>query len=278
MNLYKRDYQDAEHYYNELTSNPYAETRSEGRWCLALIPAYRGRFEEALRVLDDGLVADRMEQYEGFFSADKHRLKAELLVVRGEYDLAVEEIERCCADVEDIHPVTLTTYLPSQVLVLAECGRFDEAEVAADGYMAGLKEGDILGLKTYLVARAFIDLERGQAEAAVSRIEKAREIQQRRFFLERVALARGYMASGNIAGAVAELERALLRYDDNRTETPTYSVRAHYLLGQAYEESGWANKAIEQYEEFLEIWKDADPGIAEIEDARQRLARLGSDS
>ena len=38
--------------------------------------------------------------------------------------------------------------------------------------------------------------------------------------------------------------------------------------------AGQSDKAIEQYQEFLYICSDADPGIDMINDAKERLARL----
>ncbi len=46
------------------------------------------------------------------------------------------------------------------------------------------------------------------------------------------------------------------------------------MLGKIYRQKGREDKAIEHYAKFLELWKDADPGIAEVEDARKRLAGL----
>ena len=51
-------------------------------------------------------------------------------------------------------------------------------------------------------------------------------------------------------------------------------AQSFYMLGKIYEQQGDTAKAIEHYEKFLDLWKDTDPGIAEVEDAKVRLAGL----
>jgi hypothetical protein len=70
------------------------------------------------------------------------------------------------------------------------------------------------------------------------------------------------------------LEEALPLYDLDDFAPVGTRVLLHYDLGVAYEASGWDNKAIEQYEIFLDIWMNADPGLESVEDAKARLARL----
>ncbi len=48
------------------------------------------------------------------------------------------------------------------------------------------------------------------------------------------------------------------------------------MLGKIYQEKGLNKKAIEHYEKFLALWKDADPGIKEVSEVKKQLAALQS--
>lgn len=88
-------------------------------------------------------------------------------------------------------------------------------------------------------------------------------------------LARAYLKNGEIDKAIVEYER-IITFDPKSQELFLIHPKYHYRLAKLYEQKGWKGKAIEHYEKLLDLWKDAGPGIAEVEDAKKRLAALRS--
>ncbi len=90
-------------------------------------------------------------------------------------------------------------------------------------------------------------------------------------FIDGLALA--YYKLGEIGKARNEYERITSLIYGRNWFGDIYA-KSYYNLGKIYEEQGNTAKAIENYEKFIDLWKDADPGIAEVEDAKERLTEL----
>lgn len=86
-------------------------------------------------------------------------------------------------------------------------------------------------------------------------------------------LARAYAKKGDSGKAIAEYER-LTTFDHRKEAQFLIHPKYHYRLGLLYEQKGLKAKAAERYRKFLMLWKAADPGLAEVKDARARLAGL----
>jgi tetratricopeptide (TPR) repeat protein len=77
-----------------------------------------------------------------------------------------------------------------------------------------------------------------------------------------------------------QLEKARRQYEEITTLTMgriyfgDLYARSFYMLGKINQELGRKAEALEYYGKFLDLWKDADPGLPEVEDARKRLAGL----
>jgi len=93
------------------------------------------------------------------------------------------------------------------------------------------------------------------------------------FPLDQDVVPRAYEKMGNIDKAI-EAYQKLLTFDpkgqDRRMHNPIY----HYRLAKLYDATGLKEQARGEYQKLLEDWKDADPGIPELVDAKVRLAAL----
>jgi len=88
-------------------------------------------------------------------------------------------------------------------------------------------------------------------------------------------LARAYYLNGELEKAIAEYER-LITFDPTSNNRLLIRPKYHYRLAKLNQEKGWKEKAIGEFEKFLEFWKDADKDLPELADAKSRLAKLVS--
>jgi tetratricopeptide (TPR) repeat protein/predicted Ser/Thr protein kinase len=272
MYIFRKDYAKAESYFEALSSSSEKLLRSGGRLLLAFIPLYQGRFDDALKVLDDGIAADRMEQFEGSPNAYKHFIKASIFEEKKKWSLALTETQTGIQILEKVTPEDPVNQRDYYAYLLAETGKIAEAEEVARVLKKDIEQKNPTLMYSYWWTLGDIEQAKGNLKIATDHYEKADKDAPTPSFYRRYTLAKIYLETGRLDQAVAELEKALSRYDQHRLGIE--AVKAYYLLGLAYEKSGWNNKAIAQYEEFLDIWKNADPGIPEIADAKERLNKL----
>ena len=90
-------------------------------------------------------------------------------------------------------------------------------------------------------------------------------------------LARAFDAAGMADSAIAAYERFVEEpYFDRISETdPLGLAGAHKRLGELYEAKGDRRRAASHYQQFVTLWKDADPGLQpRVAEVKRRLDRL----
>lgn len=118
-----------------------------------------------------------------------------------------------------------------------------------------------------------IALRAGNASEAIEAFQLADQLQSTTLTTE--SLANAYRVLGKPQDAARVYEDAL-SHDKFPLllEGQEYRILAHYELGKIYQKLGNTAKSKKYYEQFLNTWKDADPDIPVLKQARAEYAKL----
>ncbi len=272
----RRDYAAAEAMLNDLRE----EQRGSPFWrqwtssMLARVATLRGRLRDAGRQWDDArAAAGQRDLAAEVVNIEMERAINELFAA-GWVDAGNARIGRILGQypLESLPPHDRPYYL--LILFWATAGDPGRARaVLADFEIAEHVAASRDAQREVTEARGLVALASGEYDRAIDALHRADDGPCMACSL--VLLARAYDAAGRSDSAVALWERfattnARWAFLDS-TELPT----AHRRAGQLYEQLGERQKAIEHYNAFLEMWRDADPELQPVvEEVRARLARL----
>jgi len=268
LHIFKQEYAEAEKYFIRLASADDPLTQAMGRSDLALLPMYQGKLRLALKVVNNAIAVDRTDQKYWRELVYLHFCKASIHEEQGDLGVAIKELETGFKTNKKVDPEAPIFKRPYYVYLLSRNGRMAEAEALVREMKKG-SEGNVNTIG-YCTAAGCIAQANNDLKSAQYYFEKGKPVA----FMGTYFWARAFLQLGAPDKTVSLLEKALSKFSADRAFNPIESVKAHYVLGMAYEKLGQTAKAIKKYEEFLDIWKNADPGLPEVADARQRLEKL----
>ncbi len=178
------------------------------------------------------------------------------------------------------YPLESMPLLDRPYLTLAgfyvDAGQQNRAQELVDAYEHGIDESlRRSGLDELYEVKGRIALADGQFEDAIGwfRQEAA---QERCLDCGDFDFARAYDRAGETDSALVEYERLISRPTVNRVFNDAFTLAPSYKrVGELYEERDEIAKAVEYYNNFVELWSDADPELQDqVQDVRERIARL----
>jgi eukaryotic-like serine/threonine-protein kinase len=267
---------EAEQTFNTMIAQPENWKKAKGYRSLALLQMYQGKYaaaQESLREaisLDKSLNAPLSEFREHIFKAMAFLMKRENEAFGRE--MAAAERIRAGTKIEPFFMARFGT-LYARAKRLAEADRVLESLRAVVGDVlaaSGIARSNQSDQASFHRLKGEIELARGRYEDALSSFGMVTNLRQGQV---EDGLALAYFESGNVEKAIEKYE-AFIGEDALGGEAQDAWVLAHYRLGILLEKKGDRAEAAKYYGRFLELWKDADPDIAEVADAKKRLAAL----
>jgi serine/threonine protein kinase/tetratricopeptide (TPR) repeat protein len=155
---------------------------------------------------------------------------------------------------------------------LATCGEIGQTQTIIAELTRRSPKDTVLNKILLPLVQARIELQRGNPAQAIQSLETTRAYEG--YALFQIAYLRGqsYLNQQKGADAAAEFQK-ILDHRGWQPTSPLYSL-AQLGLARAAALSGDPTKARKAYQDFFALWKDADPNIPILQEARREYEKL----
>ncbi len=271
--IFSRKYNLADSAYQAIADQVSLERRGWGQFMLSRSLRHQGRFRESVNMMTTGIDIVRTDvgvskQLAGLYWIRSQMYLDWLL----EYDKALEDLDSA-ESITMVFPkdheydIAMESFQVQKQMVYATMGDTERVKL-------WWSQVDSSEMKSYDYNAGHIHLRLGNPTVAAGYFERVVSKPATKSTRNKGWLGLAYLLGGKYEKAVDILEQSVFRHDGVKAIYPAYAVRNRYYLARAYEAVGRTNDAIDQYETFLDIWKNADEGLESVEDARVRLAKL----
>jgi eukaryotic-like serine/threonine-protein kinase len=285
--LLRKDYDGAERHFRNLASTSDELQRMRAEVDLALIPIYQGRFAEARNILENLIASKEKKEFPPDHVMPLYSTLISLLYEQGDFASMVVTARDAS---RALHKRASDEWYGRDYIAwsLLVNGKSTMAWGAMDALRKDTVTMGPRGLQRIEYLQGFLAFLEGRYEEALAHFEGFASKQMPKhgpLYFHAVAL----MKVGRRTDALSELERLTwwhpidvppIAFPNLPTTDywPIAAVKAHYWLGIGYEQMGEKAKAVREYQEFLDTWKNADREGPEMVDARTRLKNLSRNS
>ena len=282
LSLFEGDLVQAENEYRSLLERKEPQAGLNARIRLEWMAVLQGRFA-SLRIPMNGILEEPRGEGQQAPSVWQRYLAAWYFLKSGDPETALKgfrELVDLAGKTEDLD--FQRRALHGQGLACLAMNRMDEALVSAEE-LRRMVESKLHknSLRIYRHLWGCIELRRGNVKPAIENLEEAVSLMPSESFpwdsgpqaMMLEPLARAYLQAGQQERAV-ETYRKITALTSGRLRDGDIYVKAFYMLAKIADEQGDRVRAREDYGKFLDLWNDADPGLPELADAKERLADL----
>jgi eukaryotic-like serine/threonine-protein kinase len=262
--IFKDEYDKAETEFQKLLreDRPLADKR-EGYWNLALLDAYRGKYQDVDKTLDQVIeLSLKLGDTSGLTRS--YAQKAFWLAIAGKREEAEKAIDRGL----ELSTVADNRFYITLLYTYLVLGEYDKAGSVSKNQLADYYPFDA-------AIRDYSHAGKGECEAMTKDAQASAQaglVEQRLvswYLLEQCYLALEQDEQG--ISAAQKMQKIYYNYYSNRA---VLYPKSFYLLGRIYQQKGDKKLALENYEKFLTLWKGADKDLPEVTDAQIQVSKL----